>query len=387
MPNVLGERNEQFVGRTGGEIVVSAPAKNLTQKKMALLVNLITTREPASYSMQNMSTGMYDKVTANTNSGKIAGQVSTNEQEPSGDISFGFQEDYIYIGEALGNGSKSKLLALFNGEGFLNGVDTIVPVGTNGTVKEVSDQARPYEMNQPWMYLLHNEGSKIKQAGATDKVTGEPLMKKNPFRDALNREYKTICCEFLSVAGSGVAVNRMFPILGKSALDYTEGDINSFSLTMARGCDLTEREGYYWETVAPSPKTATVLREMEVDFVCEGTNTPAGGNVGDIAAHIAADGAITFKKKDASTWAAENSLTAKLQAGTRILSRKLGMPARNATTGNVIVVVGGDLKAVDFSLDPAKKQHYIEVLLFNRDSGLYEAYTTPDAIPVARPAL
>ncbi|MGL5646978.1 MAG: hypothetical protein ACRDDY_03925 [Clostridium sp.] len=387
MPNVLGERNEQFVGRTGGEIVVSAPAKNLTKKKIVLLANLITTREPASYSMNNMSTGMYDKVTANTNSGKIAGQVTTNEQEPAGDISFGFQEDYIYIGDALGQGSKSKLLALFNGEGFYNGEDSLVPVGTNGTVKETSDIARPHEVKQPWMYLYYNEGAFIKQAGATDSITGEPLLKRNPFSDSLNREYKTLCAEFLSVAGSGTSVNRMFAILGKSALDYTEGDINSFSLTMTRGCDLSERKGYFWETVEGAPKNdASKLREFEVDSICIGAE-PTGGVTGNIACVVSADGTITFKKKTASAWEAENTLTTKIQTGTRILARKIDVTAKASTVGNVFVVVGADGKAVDFSLDAGKKQHYIEVMLFNRDSGEYETYVTPDAIPVGRPKL
>lgn len=386
MPNVLGERNEQFVGRTSGEIVVSAPAKNLTKKKIVLLANLITTRDPATYSMNNLSTGMYDKVTARTNSGKIAGQVTTDEQEPAGEISFGFQEDFIYIGDALGQGSRSKLLALFNGEGFYNGDDSLVPIGTNGTVKETSDIARPYEIKQPWMYLYYNEGAKIKQAGATDKITGEPLLKNNPFSDSLNREYKTICTEFLSVAGSGTSVNRMFAILGKSNLDYTEADINSMSLTMIKGCDLSERKGYYWETVE-APKTgADKYKEFEVDFIC-GTTDPTGGAQGNIAVLVGADGTITFKKKGASAWESESTLAGKLQTGTRIMARKVETTARNTGAGNAFVVVGADGKAVNFSLDSGKKQHYIEVMLFNRDTGLYEAYVSPDAIPVARPAL
>lgn len=402
--NLLGERNEQFVGRTGGEIVISTPAKNITAKKIVYLANLITTREPASFSMNNMSSGAHDKVTAYTNSGKIAGQVSTNEQDPAGDITFGFQEDYIFIGEALGLGSKSKLLNLLNGEAFYNSPtnvgDILIPVGTNGTEKGTGGQARPYEMNQLWKSILNNEGSEIK-SGGTDPKTGMPLTKRNPYADALNKEQKTICAEFLSTSGSGVSVNRMFPILAKSTLDYTEGDVNAFSITMNRGCDLTERAGYFWETVeTPPAKKEDFLKEFEVDYIVKngGTEPANGVTAGQLLASIDDKGEVSIKKYASSrAWTADTSLATRVGYGTRIMARKRIETGTTVIEGNVFVVVDSvsgasgseKIHAINFSLDETanKEQYFVEVLLFNRDTGVYEPYITPDAIGIKRPTM
>ncbi|MGL4210655.1 MAG: hypothetical protein ACRCRT_03820, partial [Cetobacterium somerae] len=280
-----------------------------------------------------------------------------------------------------------------NGEGFYNSIDNtgdvLIPVGTNGTEKTTGGQARPYEMGQFWKGILNNEGSLIK-SGGTDPKTGKPLMKRNPYADALNKEQKTVCAEFLSTAGSGVSVNRLFPILAKSSLDYTEGDVNSYSMTMMRGCDMSERTGYYWETVeTPPANTTDMLTEFEVDYiiVAGGSEPSSGVENGALSANVDADGKITFKKYTGSVWEEEATLVARLQYGTRIMARTL--VKTDTVVGNHFIIVNTATKteatAVNFSTDEAVKQFYVEVLLFNRDNCVYELYCTPDGISIKRP--
>lgn len=211
------------VNRTGGSILMSVLGKNLTSGDVDVYQMLITTGDPLTFSADPLSSGNYDYQTVRGRDGSIVGQVQLDEQDPAGELSFSFYEDFDYLGkEYVYGNSKNRLLNLLNGEAFKNGTDIIVPIGTNGTDKTRTARAKFYEMNKPYKYLYHNEGAFIKENGTADPTTGEVAFKKNPYGDTFNQSSKTFCMEVMTTSGQG-QVDRMFAVLAKNTAEWAEG--------------------------------------------------------------------------------------------------------------------------------------------------------------------
>ena len=140
-----------IANRTGGQILLSMFGKNLTTKAVDVYQLLITTGDPVSFSADALSSGNYDYQTVTGKNGSIIGQVQLDEQDPSGEISCSFYEDFSYLHDdyVYGN-SKNLMLNLFNGEAFKNGEEIIVPVGTNGKDKKITERAKYNKKNKPY---------------------------------------------------------------------------------------------------------------------------------------------------------------------------------------------------------------------------------------------
>lgn len=363
--------------RTGGAINVTMFGRNLTNNEVDVYQILITSGDPVTFSSDPLSSGNYDYQTVRGKDGSIIGQVQLDEQDPSGEISFSFYEDYDYLGsEYIYRNSKNRLLNLLDGEAFKNGEDIITLIGTNGTEKTSTAKAKFHEMNKPYKMLYYNEGGFIKERGTADPKTGAPKLRKNPFEASFNQSHETFCIEFQTTTGQG-QVNRMFPIVAKSTAEWAEGDINQFNLTAQRGCDMVERNDFF-TTIYPEPipEGTDKLNEIYVNYiVAHGATEPAGAK-NEILALLGDNGAVTFKKKGASTWEAESSLGGRLKAGTRIKSNKLIKTGTTVTKVNCFAVIGLDGKTlVDFTGDK-KKRYFCTVKDYNKDKSIYVDYVT-----------
>lgn len=365
-----------MANRTGGQILVSMFGKNLTTKEVDIYQNLITTGEPVSFSTDPMSSGSYDWITVRDRAGKIIGQVQGDETDPAGELSFSFYEDYDYVNDdyVYGN-SKNMLLNMFNGEAFKNGADVVVPIGTNGTDKSLTALAKARDMNQPYKYLLHNEGAFIKEVGTANVADGGRVtFKKNPFQDSFNMTHKTVCMEFLSATGQGQTC-KMFPIVAKSTAEWAEGDINQFNLTAQRGCDFWERNDFWTEVYREDVDTTRDILELYVKaIVVEGEVEPTGAN-GEYVAVVDVDGNLTVKKHNGTTWAEATEVVAKFKTGTRIKSNKL-ISMGGEEEVNCFVALDADKKLVRFSTDPTVKKFYAKVMDFSREEAKYIPYVT-----------
>lgn len=364
------------VNRTGGQLNLTIFGKNLTSKEVDIYQVLITTGDPITFPMDNLSSGNYDYQGVRDRSGKIIGQVQLDEQDPSGEISFNLYEDFDYLnGDYVYGNSKNRMINFFNGEAFKNGKDVIVPIGTNGTDKQKTAQAKIHEMNKPYKALLHNEAGFIKETGTADPETGEVSFKKNPYEASFNRSHKTFCMEFMTTAGDG-QVNRMMPIIAKSTLELAEGDINQFNFSGQRGCDVFERDDF-WTEVRPekAPEEAKVLKELYVKAIIKnGATELAEGEEGDLIAVLGADGEIEIKKYSGS-YQADAGTKGKLAWGTRIKSNLLRETSEDDVNVNCFIAVGQDKKAVDFTTD-GKKRFYCKVYDFDKTAGKFVPYVT-----------
>lgn len=366
-----------MVNRTGGKINLTMLGKNLTTGFVDVYQILITTGDPVTFSNDPLSSGNYDMITVRGRNGAIIGQVQGDEQDPQGEISFSFYEDFSYLNDdyIYGN-SKNMMLNLFNGEAFVTGGDTIVPIGTNGTDKGMTAMAKFSEMNKPYKYLYYNEGEFIREQGTANvKENGAVALKKNPYSASFNQSHKTICMEFLTTSGDG-QVNKMFPILAKSTAEWAEGDINQFNLTAQRGCDLIERTEFYTEIYPDSPDNKIIMPtriwELYVTaIVADGGTEPLTATEGDYIVTIDATGKVTLKKFSSGTFTEDADLKDKILTGTRFKSNKLIDSTEKET--NCFTVIGKDGLAVDFSTKNSKR-FYCLIMDFNKDTSAYEEY-------------
>lgn len=367
-----------IANRTGGAIMVSMLGKNLTTKEVDVYQILIQTGDPVTFSSDPLSSGNFDMITVKGKDGRIIGQVQGDEQDPSGEISFSFYEDYTFLNNdyVYGN-NKNRLLNLFNGEAFVNGEDKIVPIGTNGTDKTLTARAKANEMNKPYKFLYYNEGEFIREVGTADvNNDGAVALKKNPYANSFNMSHKTLCMEFMTTTGEG-QVNRMFPIIAKTTAEWAEGDINQFNLTAQRGCDLIDRDDFYTEIWHDSKTIETKQRiwEIFVNYIVTDAGTePSDAQDNELLAKLGADGTVTIKKYSTSSWAEESSINGKIDVGTRIKSTKLITSIEPEAVNTFVAIMTGK-KAVDFSTD-GKKRYYCNVYDFNKDKAIYEKYVT-----------
>lgn len=273
------------VNRTGSQLRVTVLGKNLTTKEIDIYQISITTGEAISFSADPLSSGNYDMITVKGRDGSIIGQVQGDEQDPEGEISFSFYEDFMHLGkEHVYGNSKNRLLNILNGESFINNGDVIVPIGTNGTDKTTSARAKFNEMNKPCRMVFYNEGEFIKENGTADAVTGKVKLKKNPYKASFDMFNKTFCFEVMTTSSEG-QVNRMFPILAKSSADWAEGDINQFNCTANRGCDAWEKDNFFSELeIVEASKRKSILEnynEISLESVDDLTITEGVPSVAD----------------------------------------------------------------------------------------------------------
>ena len=362
------------VNRTGGLINLTMLGKDLTTNEVDIYQMLITTGEPVSFSCDPLSSGNYAYQGVRDKSGAIIGQVQLDEEDPSGEISFSFYEDFDYVGDDfLARNSKNKLLNLLNGEAFKNNDHVIVPIGTNGTDKVKTARAKYHEMNKPCKMVYYNEGEFIKENGTADGKTGLVALKKNPYASSFNMSHKTFCMEFQTTSGQG-QVTRMFPILAKSTAEWAEGDINQFNLTAQRGCDMVERTNFFTEVSEEErDEDAEFYDELYVEFIAgQSAGDPQEGKLNDLCACVSDMGTITFKKHNGGSWVSELSINAKLKAGTRIKSNKFIKSGRNHANKTTFIIVAMDgKKAVNFNGTGEGTRHYCHVKDYDKTQGKF----------------
>lgn len=348
------------VNRTGGQLRISMLGKNLTTHEVDIYQISINTGDPLSFSADPLSSGNYDMITVKGRNGSIVGQVQGDEQDPNGEVSFSFSEDFAHLGRkhVYGN-SKNRLLNLLNGESFYCGADRVTPIGTNGTDKTKTARAKFAEMNKPYKYVFYNEGEFIKENGTADATTGKVSLKKNPYKASFDTFNKTFCFEIMTTASEG-QVNRMFPILAKTSAEWVEGDINQFNCTANRGCDMWEKDDFLTEVTPIAYEDAKTYmenyNELYVDFiVVQGGNEPeAASHEGKLLLNIDASGTPTIKKASSSAWETESALEALKKVGTRFKSKRV--ENSSGIDCNVFAVIGADgEKCVDFSTDNSKR--------------------------------
>lgn len=358
----------EIVNRTGGKVRVSILGKNLTSKEVDIYQISVTTGEPLSFSADSLSSGNYDMITVKGRDGSIVGQVQGDEQDPSGEVAFSFYENFDHLGSkhVYGN-SKNRLVNLLNGEAFISGEDTIVPIGTNGTDKTTTARAKFNEMNKPYKYIFYNEGEFIKENGTADAKTGKVTLKKNPYKSSFDSFNKTFCFEIMTTS-SGGQVNRIFPILAKSSAEWVEGDINQFNCTANRGCDMWEKDDFLTEVY---PMESSIAKdymenynELYVDYIkVHNGSEPDSASDGQLMLDIDESGTATIKKYNTSSWAEESTLQGLLKIGTRFKSKRV--ENGSGVDCNVFAVIGADgKKCVDFSTDN-KKRFYCKVKDFD----------------------
>lgn len=366
-----------IANRTGGQLNMTIFGKNLTTHAVDVYQLNITTGDPITFPLDNLSSGNYDYQGVRDRSGKIIGQVQLDEQDPSGEISLTFDEDFDYLNNAYVYGnSKNRMLNLFNGEAFKNDDAVIVPVGTNGTDKTKTALAKLHEMNKPYKMLLHNEAGFIKETGTADPTTGEVQMKKNPYASSFNRSHKTFCMEFRTTTGLR-QVNRMLPIIAKSTAELTEGDKNQYNITGQRGCDIFERDDFWTEIRPEKTPDGNVIKELYVKYIYESDATePSEGTTDDLIAKVdTSNGTITILKHNGSAYAQASDIEGKLQPGTRIKSNKLRVDSTTDTDVNCFIAVGEDGKAVDFSTNNSNR-YYCIVYDFDRNQDKFVPYVS-----------
>lgn len=368
------------VNRTGGLINVTMLGKDLTSNEVDIYQILIKTGDPVTFSSDPLSSGNYDYQTVRGKDGSIIGQVQLDEQDPAGEISFSFYEDFDFLGnDYIYRNSKNRLINLLNGEAFINGENTVVPIGTNGTDKTKTARAKLREMNKPYKMVYYNEGEFIKENGTADEKTGEVALKKNPYKDTFNQSHKTFSMEFQTTSGQG-QVSRMFPILAKTTAEWAEGDINQFNLTAQRGCDMVERDEFFTEIFKENiPEGTAPLKEFYVDYlILNGGTEPASAKQNETAIVVGADGTVTFKKKGASAWEdTENAnMKKRIVVGTRIKTNHVILAGRGENNKNVntFAVMSMDgTHLVDFSTNNSKR-FYCVVKDYNKDTAKFEDY-------------
>lgn len=387
-----------IASRTDGSLKLSMLGKNTRTKEVDLYQISIFTGEPITLSIDPLSSGNYDMIDINGRDGSIVGRVRGDEQAPSGEVSFSFLEDFSYLGKnfVYGN-SKNRLLNFLAGEAFNNKGDIIVPIGTNGTDKTKTAQAKPREMNKRYKYLFYNEGAFIKEVGTADESNGwKTAKKKNPYADAFNRTYKTFMAEIMTVGGSeNGGVNRVLPILGKKTMEWVEGEKNQFNCTAERGCDVFERNDFFAE-IYPEKQDLENTNELYVTYFATHNHAdamPDGEVEGDLMLSIDVTGQPTIYEWDGTTWEVNDDLQAMIKMGTRFKTTKVYDGEAEPIEKNAFAVMyneDGDagslcnsdnenveVECVCFSYDPAVKRYYCLVKDFDINcSSNFDDYLT-----------
>lgn len=365
-----------MVNRTNTQLKMSVLGKGMTSNEVDIYQILITTGDPLTLPSDNLSSGVFDMTTVNDRAGKIIGQTQGNEQEPQGEISFSFYEDFSHLGKkhVVGN-QKNRLINLLNGQAFKVGSDTIIPIGTNGTDKNKNSQASYREMNKPYRYIYYNEGEFIFETGTCDMDNfGKMTLKKNPYKASFDRAHKTFCFEVLTTSSEG-QICKTLAIMAKPSIEWAEGDINQFNCTAQRGCDVFERNDFLTDVYKTSSDTMAEANELYVDqIVVAGGTPPTSGTSGDLMLSIDSKGVPTIKKYDGSAWSEETSLQDLIKTGTRFKTKKL--IDTQIKESNVFAVTDENKKCVDFSTNNSKRFYCLVKELDLKISGEYEDYIT-----------
>ncbi len=367
-----------ITGRTDTQVNVSIFGKNLTTKEVDVYQILITTGDPLSFSLDNLSGGNYDWITVRDRKGDIIGQVQGDAQEPQGEISFSILEDYDYLNTdyVYGN-NKNRMLALFKGEAFKNDADIIVPIGTNGTDKTKTKLAKFNEMNKPYKILLHNEGGLVRVSGTADSESGEVAFEKNPFEGSFNKSFKTFCLEVRTTTGLGQET-KLLALLAPSTMEYAGGDTNQINITAQRGCDVFVRDNFWTEIEKNTPniEVGSTVKELYVKYIVkEDATEPTEGEDGDLIAIVKTDGSIVIKKFGTGVYSEDTTTEDKLAFGTRIKSNKLRESSTTDKDVNCFIAINKEKKAVDFSTNDSKR-FYCTVYDFDRNQGKFMPYVS-----------
>jgi len=373
MENIIAKGGEDLQGRTASELLFTMLGKDVATGFVDIYTTLITTKEALTLPINNLSGGAFDYTTVRTSDGSICGQVQTDEQDFSGEISLSFQEDYIYVNnnqELVQN----KLTSLLKGDSINVGDTTIIPLGTNGTSKSYSSQATVSEMGQDFKYIFFNEGDKIKVAGGADPTTGAHTYRPNPLRYMFNRTYKTIDIEVRTTSSSGKQLCKMMPIVACTSIEWAEGDVNTFNVTLERSCDVYDRKDYFVEVDVDEafPIDSSEITEARVDYFIIDDSSAVTVGEDEYALKIATDG--TYSLVQGSTTI---DISEKVIEGTRFKTTKIAEGA-TVTEVNAFAALKSETELANFSLSDDTARYYAKVKNFNRDTEEFEDYVSID---------
>lgn len=381
---VIDMGSEQTVGRTSTEILVSALGYSNKTKAVSLYAILLTMKEPVSgLSTDNLQSGNYGINSVKASNGTNVAPTILDEEDPNAELSIQMKEDLNFVRENAPFGvNRSILNAIFKGESFYVGNDEIVTiVGTNGTMKSKTARAKANEMNLPFKALFGLEADEIKVTGAVDPTTGKIQTRKNTFRNAYDTFNKTICLEFRVVANKTYVM--IMPLIATTGMTKDEGDVNTYTLSGNRLCDVWERNDYVLEV----GETSKLDKDEELDeIIVDGivldpsTASTITGIANPTLCKVGANGDITISKTGGAT------LKGKLKKNTRIKARYFSDTGTTFTEQNAIVVVGEagtgltGAKAVNFALGSGNKFYACKVFVYDRNLEDMNPYQTVDAI-------
>ena len=365
--------------------------KNLTSKEVGLyIINIVAKENLTDLAKSNFLPYVTGDNWIRTSDGKISGRGTGEGAEPSATFTITTKDDLnTYNADAKYGIANGLIEAVFRGQTFKHGNDTILIVGTNGTLMQSnSDKASRCEMDLDPQYLFYYEASKLFVGQSIDD-NGNIITKTNNLRAKSKRECKTVAFELYTLFESGVEVTTLIPEAYANSVTISEDDsANSVSAEFARTGEVwNANQSLLYGAKYNFAITDLNKHSLEVDYIAQTATGIAGvtdfGVNGDTLAVVnKTTGAVLLYTSTGLAWTPNNT-TGTFVVGARITANKyttstiaLAVPQRVAIAYKTVGTANTGTGA-NFAIDSTgvTKNYVCKFFVQDRDAEDFEAFS------------
>ena len=376
---------EDFVARTNTELTFSFLAVNNSTKKVGLYVVAVPTKQPITGAIKgNWLKSNYAMNYVAINNGDIAGTTLADQEEPTGELTLTFNQDFNLIQENSNGFQRNILEALLMGQSISDGSgNKIAMLGSQGNYK-TDTKATRCQLNLEFGHLVAKEWKKLIVDGAFDEDTYEPIKKTNTLIYSKSLTSKGFIMETYSLSGSGKEECCMCAVCMYSDMTADEADTaNTTAITLQPFADYYSRPQFLYEGVESDIEVDSVVEELKVDYIVENASDPTDFGVsGDkIAIVNPTTGVVVIKESTGLAWDAYGAGKTFLEYARISATKTTTDTIANAVDGMAYIAIKtptADLTgtASRFDRDSAGvvENFICRVLAYDRDTNLFAAY-------------
>lgn len=278
-----------FIGRTSTDMQITFAGVDLATKIVSLYSFYVPTKQPIS----GILTGNWLKSDFGVSYGKdvtgaITGTVTTDQTDPTGEITLTWQEDFLYItDETIIGYSRDVLRGMLSGQvvTFADGTK-VAMLGVSGNYKTAT-KANASEINREWGNLLKPYwGYRMIDNAFEDDANFEPKKVRNSLINPFLLLAKPFMIENYSLSGDGTANCRMMPSVVLKTMSLDEGDFNTNSIGVTVLGDTYELEENFNSGFDVRDYTEDDLTRLTVDYIVSGDSVDITAPVNDETACI-----------------------------------------------------------------------------------------------------
>lgn len=363
--------------------------KNLTTKEVGLyIINIVAKENLTDLAKSNFLPYVTGDNWIRTSDGKISGRGTGEGAEPSATFTVTTKDDLnTYNADAKYGVANGLIEAIFRGQTFKHGNDTILVVGTNGTLMQSGEKASRCEMDLDPQYLFYYEASKLFVGQSIDD-NGNIVTKANNLRAKSKRECKTVAFELYTLFDSGIEVTTLIPEAYANSVAISEDDsANTISAEFTRTGEVwNANQSLLYGAKYNFAITDLNKHSLEVDYIAQTATgitdvTDFGVSGNTLAVVNSTTGAVLLYTSTGSAWTPE--VTGTMVVGCRISSNKHTTSTIALAVSQRCVIAmktvgaGNTGTGANFAIDSSgvTKNYVCKFFVQDRDAEDFEAFS------------